>query len=88
MTTQLLKIGHGGLTILSYVLMFGCLAGCGGSFVVGNVSGGGGGGSDSDNGGGGGETADDEIGIRFVNNSDLDVDTQFFATNDALENPR
>ena len=88
MTTQFLKIGHGGLTILSYVLVFGCLAGCGGAFVVGGVRGGGGG-SDSDNGGGGGgDTADDEIGIRFVNTSDLDVDTQFFATNDVLENPR
>lgn len=85
MTTRLLKIGHGGLTILSYVLAFGCLAGCGGAFVIGGVSGGGGGSDPDDGGGGGGDAAEDEILILFINQSDVGVDTEFYATNDVLQ---
>ncbi|MHC4236247.1 MAG: hypothetical protein ACYSUQ_14110 [Planctomycetota bacterium] len=62
----------------------GCATGAG-------VDGGDGNGTSTDEGSGsGGDRAvgDDEVSIRFVNTSDLDVDTQFYAANEALENPR
>ncbi len=63
------------------------LAGCSAGVSVGT---GGGSGTPRDGNGGngdGGSPGADEIRIRFVNTSDVDVDTQFFATNDALEDP-
>ncbi len=54
------------------------------------VGGGGDGGSDNPPGntaGGGGTAGQDEIAIRFINQSDVPVDTQFFFVNQPVDNP-
>lgn len=63
------------------------LTGCGVSASVRAGDGGGGGSSDGNGDGGGSPAGEDEVRIRFVNSSDLDVDTQFYAANDALADP-
>lgn len=63
------------------------LTGCGVSASV-RASGGGGGSSDGNGGGGSSPAGEDEIRVRFVNSSDLDVDTQFYAANEPLDDPR
>lgn len=85
MTSPTLKIRHGTAVGLSLVLTAGYLAGCGG--VVAVSSGGGGGKTQPQNGGNAGGVAEDEIGLRFLNDSNVDVDTQFYATNDVLDDP-
>ena len=62
------------------------VAGC----TVGVVGGGGGGGNDNppgNTGGGGGSARQDEVAIRFINQSDVPVDTQFFFVNVPVDNP-
>lgn len=86
MTSAILTIRPSVRTRLLAILVIGCLAGCSGGVAV--TTGGGSGSSQPSNGGGTGGAAEDEINVRFFNDSDLDVDTQFYATNDLLENPR
>ncbi|HUU82598.1 MAG TPA: hypothetical protein VM243_03745 [Phycisphaerae bacterium] len=74
-------------TALISILAAACMVGCGGAVAV---TGGGGGGGDAEpdnDGGSGGGAGQDEISVRFINDSDAAIDTQFYATNDVLDDP-
>lgn len=75
----------GGTPGLVLALTAAVVAGC----TVG-VGGGGDGGGDNppgNTGGGGGTAGQDEIAIRFINQSDVPVDTQFYFVNEPVDNP-
>ena len=84
MTSAILTIRPSVHTRLLTILVTGCLAGCGGGVAV---TTGGGGSPQPSNGGSSGGAADDQISVRFLNDSDAAVDTQFYATNDLLDDP-
>jgi hypothetical protein len=84
MTSATLTIRPSIRTSLLAVLAIGFLAGCTSGVAV---TADGGGSSQPSNGGTSGGAADDQIKVRFFNDSDAAVDTQFYATNDLLEDP-
>ena len=80
----------GAVLLLTTALAFAAAAGCA-ARVATRVTGTGGSGSageDSADGGGGAQPTPDEVVIRFLNLTDVGVDTQFHITNEPLEDPQ